>query len=722
MKYLLLSLLIFGFGISGFGQTIKSLGYNTTNGQVVANTGTNVLTFTNDFVKINTISAYVGDLGVTADNVLFDATIEFTGTNVNQHIANTRANLGFSTNLNTLWTATNSSNARSAVGLGATWLTNTNVTNFRTAIGLGSTDNVILNEVQATSFVVADETNSQISFEGNSASTTRTNLGLGATWLTNTNKTTFLNDIGALATNGSAEGLSNFPTLNQNTTGTASNVTGVVAISNGGTGANVASSARTNLGLPLAALTNSTAATFLGAVLPAYSNNAGKVLAVNSGATGVEWITTAGTNTNLSNLSLPIAITNGGTGATNEAIARTNLGLGSFASDDGFSVIADESNNAVISTENGIPLFYSALTFTTTNAAATTRTNLSLGATWLTNTNVTNFRTAIGLGSTNDVFFRNLQASIQIESSSFFISDGGNINFEDSGTINFGSAAPSVRANLDLGATWLTNTNITNFRTAIGLGATNDVTFKSVNYDGELTINNSSILGWSAEINFEEARFSYGAYGAVNIFDWGTSNKLIVGLPIEFANTTNAATTRANLGFSTNLNTLWTATNAADARTALSIGTNGGSVYNQDLNTTNNVSFNAIHIERDAISVNYTLTIGQTNTGFKGIGGGPSDFVYARDGANILGLYSGEIQSLVTHRFSAPMVLNYGAGNTAVLQFGGIDAATGAAISRTNLGLGGGITTNRTFVSYNGTNYTTNSVTISNGIITGWTQ
>lgn len=38
------------------------------------------------------------------------------------------------------------------------------------------------------------------------------------------------------------------PTLNQNTTGTASNVTGTVAIANGGTGATTAANARTNLG------------------------------------------------------------------------------------------------------------------------------------------------------------------------------------------------------------------------------------------------------------------------------------------------------------------------------------------------------------------------------------------------------------------------------------------------------------------------------------------
>ena len=46
-------------------------------------------------------------------------------------------------------------------------------------------------------------------------------------------------------------------------------------------------------------------------------------------------------------------------------------------------------------------------------------------------------------------------------------------------------------------------------------------------------------------------------------------------------------------------------------------------------------------------------------------------------------------------------------------------ATNSAAATRTNLGLGSGITTNVTFVDA-ATN--TNSVTISNGIITDWTQ
>jgi hypothetical protein len=50
-----------------------------------------------------------------------------------------------------------------------------------------------------------------------------------------------------LAPNGSAANLTSFPTFNQNTTGTASNVTGIVAIANGGTGQTTQAAALTAL-------------------------------------------------------------------------------------------------------------------------------------------------------------------------------------------------------------------------------------------------------------------------------------------------------------------------------------------------------------------------------------------------------------------------------------------------------------------------------------------
>jgi len=57
-----------------------------------------------------------------------------------------------------------------------------------------------------------------------------------------------------LAPNGSAASLTSFPTFNQNTTGNAANVTGIVAVANGGTNATSAADARTNLGLGTAAV------------------------------------------------------------------------------------------------------------------------------------------------------------------------------------------------------------------------------------------------------------------------------------------------------------------------------------------------------------------------------------------------------------------------------------------------------------------------------------
>ena len=104
-------------------------------------------------------------------------------------------------------------------------------------------------------------------------------------------------------------------------TGTGSVTTLPVQVSEGGTGATTAADARTNLGLGTVALQNSNnisvtggtvvgitdltvadggtgASTAAGArvnLLPSYSSNATKVLAVNAGATDVEWVSAGGT-------------------------------------------------------------------------------------------------------------------------------------------------------------------------------------------------------------------------------------------------------------------------------------------------------------------------------------------------------------------------------------------------------------------------------------------
>jgi hypothetical protein len=87
-----------------------------------------------------------------------------------------------------------------------------------------------------------------LQFATNARAATRTNLGLGTAAV---EAATAFQPASANLTNlasNNAANLTNFPTLNQNTTGTASNVTGTVAVANGGTGATNAATARTNLG------------------------------------------------------------------------------------------------------------------------------------------------------------------------------------------------------------------------------------------------------------------------------------------------------------------------------------------------------------------------------------------------------------------------------------------------------------------------------------------
>ena len=128
---------------------------------------------------------------------------------------------------------------------------------------------------------------------------------------------------------------------------------GTLAVTNGGTGGTTASTARSNL-------------------LPTYASNAGKVLAVNAGATDVEYIAVGGSGTvtsvaatvpsflsvsgspitssgtlaiTLSGTALPVA--NGGTGATTAGGALTSLGaIGSIASADA-SIVVTQVGSAI---------------------------------------------------------------------------------------------------------------------------------------------------------------------------------------------------------------------------------------------------------------------------------------------------------------------------------------------------------------------------------------
>jgi hypothetical protein len=106
------------------------------------------------------------------------------------------------------------------------------------------------------------------------------------------------------------------PTLNQNTTGTASNVTGTVAIANGGTGATTAANALTNLGAYAA---SNPAGYITSSALAGY--------ATQSYVTSQGYITSsANISGTAANVTGTVAIGNGGTGATTAAAALSNLG------------------------------------------------------------------------------------------------------------------------------------------------------------------------------------------------------------------------------------------------------------------------------------------------------------------------------------------------------------------------------------------------------------
>jgi hypothetical protein len=459
------------------------------------------------------------------------------------------------------WSA-DASNARTGLGLGTA--ATSSVSAFQPAStalsNLATGNGGALSNLQATNLVgiIPASNISTVTFTNIGGTLAISSGGTGATNAVNarqnlgstvvgdavfiaTNAAAARTAIGALATDGNAINLTNFPTLLLRTNGsgagltniTAANISGSVAIANGGTGATNAAIARTNLELGWSALTNTNASTSL--------------LGVNSNGQVVYALTNPITFTNLVRF---------GTAA--------NTNTGSFASYiDGIGYFHNGSNVWWVSTNN--------MEFSQPNAV---RDNLNIG---------TNSVVRFGEVSTTNLLGGAFMLSAD---SGGTIYEQTNFSFFTPSTIYFIGAvgpnatnwtAPVARTNIGLPWSGLTNTNAATFQTALFGSNTNPVL---VNTNGEVVspTNFWAVAPISTTVQYQTnitGTSTNAATNSRNLFLFSLSPSVsgitnTVTLPTNpattfegdratithLAQTTNAVTAVRQLGAATNLITL----------------------------------------------------------------------------------------------------------------------------------------------------------------------
>jgi hypothetical protein len=163
-----------------------------------------------------------------------------------------------------------------------------------------------------------------------------------------------------LAPNGSAASLTSFPTLNQNTTGTAAGLSTTLALTSGGTGSTSAQAAMNTLAQ---ATTSGSYLRGNGTDVVMSTIQAADVPTLNQNTTGTA-----------SNVTGTVAVTNGGTGATTAGAALTNLGAYAASNPSGYT----SNTGTVTSIIAGTGL--SGGTITTSGTLALANTSVTAGS------------------------------------------------------------------------------------------------------------------------------------------------------------------------------------------------------------------------------------------------------------------------------------------------------------------------------------------------------
>lgn len=230
----------------------------------------------------------------------------------------------------------------------------------------------------------------------------RTNLGLGSMALQNSSSVTITGgsitgitplDVAAGGTGASTAssartslGIGTLGTQNAsavNITGGTIALTSPLALSSGGTGATSAALARVNLGLGTLALQDAANVTITGGTLSGVFVSA-NVTSANVQITGGNIDGVVITGGNISNLNTPLAITSGGTGAISASAARTNLGLGSMATQNSGTVAITGGTLSGVAITSSTASLSSPLAITSGgtggNTVSDARTNLGLGS------------------------------------------------------------------------------------------------------------------------------------------------------------------------------------------------------------------------------------------------------------------------------------------------------------------------------------------------------